>query len=126
MAALAEKRTMMNDMAHQDIMQQLLDNAAEVVAVGTDGDPRQLAALAHQQKILAQTLRENNLGLTSGISRESVRELQSLVVKAIDTVRGEITRNRSNMQASGNKRKVLRAYGTVTVSGTPRSSEAGI
>lgn len=108
----------MNDMAHQDIMQQLLDNAAEVVAVGADGDSRELAALAYQQKNLAQTLRENNLDLTSGISRESMLELQSLVAKAIDTVQGEIIRNRSNMQANGNKRKVLRAYGTVTVSKT--------
>lgn len=107
---------MNKDTGHRDILQQLIDNTTDVIAAGADGGPKRLAELAHQQKVLTQTLAENASRLPSILSGASVRELQDLVARAMDTVRGEIARNRGSKQAAGIKRKVLKAYGTVTVS----------
>ena len=105
----------MSDLAHSDIVQQLIDNTAEVLAAGTHSSPEELSALANRQKALVQMWKKSVLDAAPGISRSSINTLQDLVARATDTVRAQMGRNRGIMQATGIKKKVLQAYGTVTV-----------
>jgi hypothetical protein len=106
----------MSESAHQDIVQQLMDNTADIISASADEEPGRLAALARRQKRLQCALKDN---LGSDVSRASIHALQDLVTKAVDAVRTEMGQNRGRMQATGIRKRVLRAYGTVTVSANP-------
>ena len=109
----------MNELGQQDIIQQLIDNTTDIISFSTNGESERLAALAHRQKRLKQVLEESISHLGLDISRTSVDALQDLLAKAVDVVRTEMDRNRGNMRATGIKKKVLSAYGTVTLSNSP-------
>lgn len=109
----------MSKSGQQDIVQQLVDNTTDIIAASSGGGPEKLAALAHRQRTLTQALKENAPHIATGISRTSINALQNLVAKAIDAVRIEMGQNRGSMQAAGIKKKVLNAYGNVTISSTP-------
>jgi hypothetical protein len=111
----------MDHPVRQDIVQQLINNTEEIIAAGRDSDdgPERLFALAERQKMLLQTLNKHTRQPAPDISRTSIVALQNLVAKAVDAVRGEMDRNRGSMQVAGVKKKVLHAYGTVTVSNPP-------
>jgi hypothetical protein len=100
-----------------DVVRKLADNATDIIAACTDGQPERLSMLANRQKFLTETLDSAFSKAGEGTSNE-VRELRVLVEKAIDAVKVEMGLNRGNMQATGIKKKVLSAYGTVTVAGT--------
>lgn len=109
----------MSESGGQKIVQQLIDNATDIIAASTNEGAEKLVVLANCQKTLTQALKENTSHLTPGISRATIEGLQDLVEKAMDAVKAEMGQNRGNMQTTGIKKKVLRAYGTVTVSDTP-------
>jgi len=107
----------MNEPGGQDIYRQLMDNAAAIIAASAGGESTLLADLAQRQQKLTRALAENTGHPET--SRTSLVALQSLVEKAMDAVRVEMGQNRGSMQATGIKKKVLRAYGTVTISNPP-------
>jgi len=111
-----DKERHMNMSCGQDIVQRLIDNATAIIAASTGGETAQLAALARRQQTLTRALAENTAH--TAISRPAIAGLQDLVAKAMEVVRIEMGQNRGSMQAAGIKKKVLRAYGTVTVSET--------
>jgi hypothetical protein len=109
----------MNKQGQQDIVQQLMDNAADIISASADDGPERLAVLARRQKRLQCALKDNMPHPGSDVSRASIHALQDVVTKAVDAVKAEMGQNRGRMQATGIRKKVLRAYGTVTVSATP-------
>jgi hypothetical protein len=109
----------MNEPGQQDIVQQLMDNAADIISASADDGPERLAALARRQKRLQCALEDSLSSPGADVSRASIHVLQDLVAKAVDAVTAEMGQNRGRMQATGVRKKVLRAYGTVTVSATP-------
>jgi ElaB/YqjD/DUF883 family membrane-anchored ribosome-binding protein len=109
----------MSEANQHDIIKQLIDNTEDIISVSKNDGPEKLTALAQRQKHLKQVLNENMPRLGSDISRASIEALRDLVAKAVDAVQAEMAQNRSSMQTTGIKKKVLSAYGTVTVSNTP-------
>lgn len=109
----------MSPSGNQDIIQLLIENVTDIIDASPDGRPEALAAFARRQKSLTQTLNEHPARSGPAIPRTSVEELHDLVAKAVEIIQAQIGRNRGSMQATGIKKKVLRAYGTVTVSDTP-------
>jgi hypothetical protein len=109
----------MSESVNQDIVQQLMDNATEIISISADDGPERLAVLARRQKRLQCALEDNVPRLGSDVARASIDALQDLVAKAVDKVRTEMEQNRGSMQVTGTRKKVLRAYGTVTVSANP-------
>ena len=105
----------MGESAQPDIVQQLIDNTTEIIAASSDGSPEKLSALANRQKTLTRMLQKSVSADAPGYSRASMNTLQDLLAKAADGVRVQMGHYRGIMQANGTKRKVLRAYGTVTV-----------
>lgn len=105
-------------MSRQEIVRNLADNTADIIADCEEGHPERLSALAHRQKSLTEAL--NGVFPHEGaVSPAEVKGLQDLVKKAMDAVTAEMGMNRGSMQATGIKKKMLSAYGTVTVSNTP-------
>jgi ElaB/YqjD/DUF883 family membrane-anchored ribosome-binding protein len=105
----------MDNMHPREIIRQLAENTSEIIGTSADGKPETLTALANRQKTLTHAL---NRSLTDpgDLAPPDVKELKNLVEKAIETVKAEMGANRSSMQAAGVKKKVLSAYGNVTVS----------
>lgn len=103
----------------QNIVQRLIDNVTDIIDAGPDGRPEALAALARRQNYLTRTLNESMARSRPDIPLTSVEGLHDLVAKAVETIQTQMNRDKGSMQAAGVKKKVLRAYGTVTVSDSP-------
>jgi len=100
------------------IIQLLLENTSDIIAAGADAPAEALTAMADRQKTLTNAL--DRSVAQPGLPPADVTELQGLVEKAIETVKTEMGVNRSSMRATGTKKKVLNAYGNVTVSDASR------
>ena len=108
----------MDKMDPSATIRQLLENTSDIIAAGTDSPGETLTAMAKRQKTLTEDL-NRSVARPDGVAPADVAALQGLVEKAIQTVKAEMVLNRGNMQATGIKKKVLNAYGNVTISGTP-------
>lgn len=105
-------------MFRREIVRNLADNLADIIADCAEAHPERLSALANRQKSLTEAL-GGTFSQAGGVSSAEVKALQELVGKTMDAVKAEMGMNRGSMQATGIKKKVLSAYGTVTVSDTP-------
>jgi hypothetical protein len=108
----------MDKTGQREIIRQLTENTSDIISVGAEAPAETLTAMADRQKTLTDAL-NRSLAQTTSVSPAEVAGLRDLVETAIETVKTEIGVNRGSMQATGMKKKVLSAYGDVTVSDTP-------
>ncbi len=106
----------MSESVQDEIIRQLMGNAGDIISAVKDDGREKFVALAHRQKHLTESFGKSLLHAEVRAPRASIEALQDFVAKAVEAVKNEMRRNRENMLAAGIKKKVLHAYGTVTVS----------
>ena len=114
----------MHKPAQNEIVQQLMDITSDIIVATMDNRIEAISALTRHQGILMDALMKQPAGQENGPSPALLTGLQELVGKAIDAVTIQMGLSRGRMIATGIKKKILAAYGTVTVSGAFPEAEA--
>ena len=114
MIAVKKGKTM-DTIAQDEIIHCLIENTGHIIVTILEEKTEKFVSLACRQKTLMNKL-EDSSGPDRAVSVVLLTKLNDLLEKAIEATCVQMGANRSSLIATGIKKKVLEAYGTVTVS----------